>query len=160
MKPWNLSILITDLTEILSKLNIQFSPHVYFQKNVGFMTMVKTTCVIQTPVHLKKKIGSKCGPINTDCTVLLLLCLNTQHKGGRAETGYSHAQSPCELLWLLGICPSSVNFSHFNLLNFLHFNLLLENCSTKLNQTWQEWSLGRGDSDLYKWNWSSMGRVY
>ena len=38
--------------------------------------------------------------------------------------------------------PSSVNF--------LHFHLLLENACLDFNQTWQESSLGVGDSKLFK----------
>ena len=38
--------------------------------------------------------------------------------------------------------PSSVNF--------LHFHLLLENAWLDFNQTWQESSLGVGDSKLFK----------
>ena len=49
-------------------------------------------------------------------------------------------------LVLLSVCHSSVSF--------LHFNLLLQNCLTKLNQTWQGRSLGTGDWDLFKCRWS------
>ena len=39
-----------------------------------------------------------------------------------------------------------VSFCHHLVpVNFSHFNLLLQNWSTLLNQTWQGWSLGRGD---------------
>ena len=38
---------------------------------------------------------------------------------------------------------------HCKLLHILNF--LLQNCSTKWNQTLQGWNLGRGDSYLYKW---------
>ena len=34
--------------------------------------------------------------------------------------------------------------------NFLHFHLLLENAWLDFNQTWQESSLGVGDSKLFK----------
>ena len=50
--------------------------------------------------------------------------------------------------------PSSVNF--------LHFHLLLENAWLDFNQTWQESSLGVGDSKLFKsyvWPpWGPRGR--
>lgn len=61
--------------------------------------MVKTTCVIQTPVHSKQKYGFQVCPINTELVLAAPVPKNnTQHKGGRTETGYSHGQSPCELL--------------------------------------------------------------
>ena len=51
--------------------------------------------------------------------------------------------------------PSSVNF--------LHFHLLLENAWLDFNQTWQESSLGVGDSKLFKqyvWPpWGPRGRA-
>ena len=51
--------------------------------------------------------------------------------------------------------PSSVNF--------LHFHLLLENAWLDFNQTWQESSLGVGDSKLFKYYvwppWGPRGRA-
>ena len=47
--------------------------------------------------------------------------------------------------------------------NFLHFHLLLENAWLDFNQTWQESSLGVGDSTLFKsyvWPpWGPRGRA-
>ena len=47
--------------------------------------------------------------------------------------------------------------------NFLHFHLLLENAWLDFNQTWQESSLGVGDSKLFKsyvWPpWGPRGRA-
>ena len=47
--------------------------------------------------------------------------------------------------------------------NFLHFHLLLENALLDFNQTWQESSLGVGDSKLFKsyvWPpWGPRGRA-
>ena len=45
--------------------------------------------------------------------------------------------------------PSSVVRSPSSV-NFLHFHLLLENAWLDFNQTWQESSLGVGDSKLFK----------
>jgi hypothetical protein len=42
----------------------------------------------------------------------------------------------------------------------LHFQLLLQNHWANFNQSWHKWSLGKGDSELYKWRITSfpMGR--
>ena len=61
------------------------------------------------------------------------------------------------LKWAIAVRfrPSSVNF--------LHFHLLLENAWLDFNQTWQESSLGVGDSKLFKsyvWPpWGPRGRA-
>ena len=51
----------------------------------------------------------------------------------------------------------------FSSVNFLHFHLLLENAWLDFNQTWQESSLGVGDSMLFKsyvWPpWGPRGRA-
>ena len=58
--------------------------------------------------------------------------------------------------------PSSV-VRRASSVNFLHFHLLLENAWVDFNQTWQESSLGVGDSNLFKsyvWPpWGPRGRA-
>ena len=58
--------------------------------------------------------------------------------------------------------PSSV-MRRASCVNFLHFHLLLENAWLDFNQTWQESSLGVGDSKLFKqyvWPpWGPRGRA-
>ena len=54
----------------------------------------------------------------------------------------SHGQRPCVLLPSLGVRPSVVRCK------LSHLNLLLWNPWTKLNQTWQGWSLGGSLSKL------------
>ena len=53
--------------------------------------------------------------------------------------------------------PSSV-VRRASSVNFLHFHLLLENAWLDFNQTWQESSLGVGDSKLFKsYVWPPLG---
>lgn len=49
---------------------------------------------------------------------------------------------------------------NFRLYRFSVFNYLLWNSCGKWNQSWQRWSLGRGDSDLLKWSYFSIRRGY
>ena len=41
--------------------------------------------------------------------------------------------------------------------NFLHFHLLLENAKSDFTETWQELSLGVGESKLFKWYMRALG---
>ena len=61
----------------------------------------------------------------------------------KATLGYlAHLSQRLEWAIAVRFRPSSVNF--------LHFHLLLENAWLDFNQTWQESSLGVGDSKLFK----------
>ena len=57
---------------------------------------------------------------------------------------------------------TSVHFLLSIYIFVLHFHLLLENTWLDFNQTWQESSLGVGDSNLFKWylwpTWGPKGR--
>ena len=55
-----------------------------------------------------------------------------------------------EFLAQLYCCPFS-SVVHPLSVNFLHFHLLLENSRSDFTETWQESSLGVGNSKLFKW---------
>jgi hypothetical protein len=51
----------------------------------------------------------------------------------------------------------SLSKIHFTLAKFETIDIyILILYSIKWNWTWQRWCLARGDSDLYKWGWSSL----
>ena len=66
-----------------------------------------------------------------------------QQKGFSAHLSRRLKVSYCRPFLSVAHRPSSINF--------LHFHLLLENAWLDFNQTWQELSLGVGDSKLSKW---------
>ena len=70
---------------------------------------------------------------------------------GTLFTILAHLSWKLKWAFLITHIPSSICPSVRLSVNFSHFQLLLNNHLANFNQTWHKASLGKGDSQLFKW---------
>ena len=127
--PWVSKLLLfrTSTTEFSCLLNSQFSSQVNsLLAKFNIWQMYQST-------HHQLRFLEQTLELHIYCRIITYLFSSPEPK---ARVSY------CRPFSSVVRRPSSVNF--------LHFHLLLENAWLDFNQTWQESSLGVGDSKLFK----------
>ena len=111
------------------------------------MTVVASIFFLKTVIQINWKTNFRQGKVGTNVIILKGIFSSPEPK---ARVSYCRPFSSVVRRPSCVVRRASCVVRRPSSVNFLHFHLLLENAWLDFNQTWQESSLGVGDSKLFK----------